>query len=283
MPMPKTTGFVNMDEACQALLRSTAAILGKVEVGFVVVGGWSPVLLEPNHSSLRHPGTRDVDVLLNDNPIVLESAVRALFDGGFRPSAKHEFQLLRSAQVNGKWLVFNIDLMTPREIDQNADSFADMFTDLLDLEVRERADDLESRFIKSIAFDTSAIVLSEGQYIQTPLNGPDLDGADTNCSAPILDLPAFVLSKCQSIKSVKRPRDAFDLYYVLTAPGGDATIKELARRCQKKPAARKALNDLRVHIEGSRDRFEKNVRYYAGDTLTDLTPTATFLALLPAV
>ena len=273
--------FHSVQDACHALLLTTAAVLSAADVEFVVVGGWSPVLLAGGHETLRHPGTNDVDVLLNDkDPNPIQRGVRGFLDLGFVPSAKHPFQLLKRVEVDGGPLVFNVDLLCPREIGRAFDPVADMFTDILDLKIRERKDSLETRFIQSIAFEASGTVLDKKMFMRTPVSGVDLDGAPTACDLPLLGLASFVISKCQSVRSVKRPRDAFDLYYVLTGPKGHETAAELVQLARANPDVSKHLDDLTGHVSDNEEAFDKNVLSFSEGRLQDTAPGQTLLSRL---
>lgn len=274
--------FSSIEEACHALLLTTTWVLQTANVEFVVVGGWSPVLLADGHECLRHPGTQDVDVLLNDEgPIAIQRGVQALLDLGFLPSAKHPFQLLKRLNVVGGPLVFNVDLLSPREILKASDPVADMFTDILDLKIPERAGSLETRFARSIAFEASGTVLERNMFERTLVSGVDLDGTSASYGVPLLGLAGFVISKCQSVRSVKRPRDAFDLYYVLTGPRGPETGAELARLARSHPDVAKHLADLEHYVEENEEAFDRNVFRCSENRLRDAAPGRTLLSILP--
>ncbi len=164
--------FGNLDEACRGLLLTTAAILNASKLRYVIAGGWVPILSEGAHPSLAHPGTRDVDVLLMDMPNTVRSAAEALLNAHFRPSAKHEFQLLRDAKVGAREFVFNVDLMHPNEA-----GTPEMFSDIFDLGVDDAYDPKQSRFIKSIAFKSAAIVYEQNLFSTASVSGFDLDGS----------------------------------------------------------------------------------------------------------
>lgn len=273
--------FLSIQDACHALLLTTTAVLTAADVEFVVVGGWSPVLLAGGHESLRHPGTNDVDVLLNDkDPVPIQRGVQGFLDLGFLPSAKHPFQLLKQVEVDGGPLVFNVDLLCPRETLRPFDPVADMFTDILDLKIRERRDSLETRFIQSIAFEASGTVLDKKMFTRTPVSGVDLDGAPKAYELPLLGLASFVVSKCQSVRSVKRPRDAFDLYYVLTGRRGQETAAELAQLAGANADVSKHLSDLRSYVCDNEEAFDRNVRRCSEGRLQDVAPGQTLLSRL---
>lgn len=146
--------FPDLNDACKGLLVTTAEVLNTSGLRYVVAGGWAPILAEPEHPSLVHPGTRDVDVLMTDDPAAVEAAAKALLAARFRPSAKHEFQLLRDATVGARDFVFNIDLMHPYEARSTPETYSDIF----DLGVNDDYDPSGSRHMKSIAFRSALIV-----------------------------------------------------------------------------------------------------------------------------
>ena len=119
--------FTDLNEACKALLVTTAEVLNTTTLQYVIAGGWVPILAESGHPSLSHPGTRDVDVLMTDDPAAVMAAANALLAARFRPSAKHEFQLLRDAKVGARDFVFNIDLMHPYEAQSTPETYCDIF------------------------------------------------------------------------------------------------------------------------------------------------------------
>jgi len=110
-------------------------VLNTSGLHYVVAGGWAPLLLGSVHPTPVHSRTRDVDVLMTDELKAVQAAARMLLANRFRPSAKHEFQLLRDAALGGWDFVFNIDLMHPYE----AGDTPQMFSDIFDLGVRPKA------------------------------------------------------------------------------------------------------------------------------------------------
>ncbi len=201
--------FNDLNDACKGLLISVATVLNGSGLRYAVAGGWVPLLTAPSHPSLTHPGTRDVDVLIMDELAAVQTAASALLVSRFRPSAKHEFQLLRDAAVGKHEFVFNVDLMHPYE----AGSTPEMFSDIFDLGVNDAYDPRGSRHAKSIAFRSAAIIYEQNLFSQIEVSGPDLDGRPCTVIVPILSAPAAVLSKCESVAVTKRTRDAFDVYY----------------------------------------------------------------------
>lgn len=260
MKPPPTYVFSSLDEACRGLLLTTSALLTDANVDYVVAGGWVPIILGSPHPTLKHPGTRDVDVLLLDDETGPKAAADVLLRADFRPSAKHEFQLLRDARVaddkgGERTFVFNIDLMHPKESAQRSE----MFADILDFGVKDDYDPSGSRHMKSIAFKSAMIVVEEKLFESAPVRGRNFDGRDTRVDVPLLNLPALVLSKCESASNAKRTRDAFDIYFALTGPNGAAAATELRRLAEGSPDVSAQLDKLRQLLRDEKRPFDLNV------------------------
>lgn len=218
------------------------------------------MLLEPNHPTLTHPGTRDVDVLMVDELSAVQSAAHALLAERFRPSAKHEFQLLRDAEVGTREFVFNVDLMHPYE----AGHTPEMFSDIFDLGVDDAYDPRGSRHAKSIAFRSAEIVYKEDLFTHVPVEGIDLDDRQCQYDVPILAAPAFLLSKCESASIPKRTRDAFDIYYVLSGVDGAKHASALRLLAERFEQVNQQVEVLRNFLRTEPDRFNRNVSHHAG-------------------
>lgn len=252
--------FNDLNDACKALLLSTVKVLNGSGLRYVVAGGWVPLLIEPEHPDLTHPGTRDVDVLMIDDLSAVQAAAQALLDNRFRPSAKHEFQLLRDAPVGAREFVFNVDLMHPYE----AGDTPQMFSDIFDLGVNDAYDPRGSRYVKSIAFRSAAIVYEEQLFSEVLVSGVDLDSQECREKVPILTAPAFILSKCESVSVPKRTRDAFDIYYVLSGVNGTTHAADLCSLAERFPQVDEQVGQLRRFLQDEPDHFNSNVSQHAG-------------------
>lgn len=257
--------FLDLNDACKGLLLTTVGILNASGLRYVVAGGWVPILLEPSHPALTHPGTRDVDVLMIDELPAVQAAAKALLVNEFRPSAKHEFQLLRNAEVATRVFVFNVDLMHPYE----ASDTPEMFSDIFDLGVNDAYDPSGSRHAKSIAFRSASIVYDENLFSRVVTSGDDLDSRPCSRNVPILTGPAFLLSKCESATIAKRTRDAFDIHYVLTGVNGAKHAAELRSLAQRFPQVECQVETLRRFLRANPDRFDQNVSLHARRLITD--------------
>lgn len=266
-------------DASKELLVEVSAILTGAGAEFVVVGGWSPYLL--NTTEYRHPGTKDVDILFSDGAarLGLERYVDLLLREGFMPSAKHDFQLLKPIEVNSHELVFNVDLLHPSESLKNPE----LFTDHLDLHIKDG--DLEkTKFVRSIALPSSNILFLEGfsQAVEVvaPLTG-------NSAVVPLISPAGVILSKCESVHLVKRPRDSFDIYIALMS-GGSSNIIQAISPYKHLDGVRHMLDSLNSFVAKksaiSVDFFEFDVRVrrYVKQTIDPL-PTIAVGQFLAAI
>ena len=267
--------YESTDDATRGLLLEVCRLLRPLLKNYVVVGGWVP-LLRTNNERLTHPGTKDVDLLLNDDRELLPQAVQTLFDAGYLPSAKHPFQLLRILNIREtstnetKEFVFNVDLMHPAE----AHARPDMFADIMELDIAEAYNPATTKLkIKSILFPSSAIVFQEKLWSPFSFEHDLPKGGRTSVEVPLLSEPGLILSKCKSVESSKRQRDAYDIYYVLSGEKGVETARALRDLGQCFPAVQKQLNNLQTYLGKESEQFNANVASYARDQAFDPLPS----------
>lgn len=251
--------FNDLNHGCKGLLLTTVGALNANTADYVIAGGWVPVLSDPNHPSLSHPGTHDVDVLLMGELSSVQSAARALLAANFRPSAKHEFQLLRNACVLTQEFVFNVDLMHPHEGDRKPE----MYNDIFDLGVNDAYDPRGSRHMKSIAFKSAAIVYEQNLFGRIPVEGTNLDGVWVTLDIPILSPSAAIMSKCESASIPKRTRDAFDIYFILTGTDGARHAAELRNLSNQFTQVAEQLEHLSKFLTDEPCRYNSNVALHA--------------------
>jgi hypothetical protein len=272
--------YPNVLDASRGLLLDVCERLSSLHTNYVIVGGWAPYL-RTTHETLHHPGTKDVDVLSNDDRKLLQDAVRALLSAGYLLSAKHPFQLLRTLNVKKgnehQEFVFNVDLMHPSE----AAAQPDMFADILELNIAENYDP-KKVLVKSIVFPSSSIIFEERMWDDFKLAATSLKGNDSNADIPLLNEVGSILSKCESATKKKRERDAYDIYFILTADNGADIADKLRLLSRRFPQVRAQLNFLRDFLLKDKGvQFQSNVmRYIPYEQGSTVRPAHDVLRLL---
>ncbi len=260
--------YASLAEGARALLVEACSVLNEKGVEYVIAGGWVPVLRGSSDTTLHHPGTRDVDVLFNDDRETIRNAVQLLLASGFVLSAKHEFQLLKALQVGSREFVFNIDLMHPTE----ASTSPEMFQDIMDLGIDDNYDE-NSPKVKSICFPSSAIIFERNLWSMFKVAATDSDGKHFECTIPLMDEAALILSKADSVKQAKRARDAFDIYFVLAGPKGETVASRLSQLSTSFAQVSDQLSLLRKFLNENSEKFDTNVSTYLGKTSVSPRPS----------
>jgi hypothetical protein len=253
------------EAAAQALLVEACGLLEGLH--FVVVGGWVPVL-RARHATLRHPGTRDVDLLFEDDPTHIAEAVRRLRSGGFLLSAKHRFQLLKPMRVCGEDLIFNVDLMHPLERGERPE----LFRDIMDLGIPDLSEPDGMMKVKSICFSASTIIFGEKLWSSFAIPGAS--------TVPLMEAAGLIVSKCTSVKNPKRERDAFDIYMTLTAEDGAETAAKVKALARKYAEVEEQTDRLGRFLGQEARIFDKNVAVYARGYAPEKSPAEAVKALL---
>jgi hypothetical protein len=193
-------------DGTKLLLRETCTILNKIDAEYIIVGGWTPFLL--NTSKYAHPGTKDVDVLFRDGYVKgsLRDVFSAFFDAGFSPSAKHPFQVLKPYKIGAQSFTFNVDILHPSESLKDPDLFVDHF----DFGFRTLIGSDGNLHARSIVLPSADILFngfSDTIELSVYLNdgGPPL-------KANLMNLIGLIATKSESFLNTKRQRDAFDLF-----------------------------------------------------------------------
>ena len=203
-----------------------------------------------------------MDILFDDEPEPIKSAVTLLLGAGYVPSAKHPFQLLKKLPVAGQPFIFNIDLMHPAESELERD----MFHDILDLGIKDDYDSHITHIIKSICFPSARIIFDEGLWSSFDFGATLPEGTKASDTVPLMDERGLILSKCQSVSNKKRARDAFDIYFVLSGPNGGPAAAQLKELAEKFPQVATQLAELKKFLVDSPDKFNERVQEYAGTT-----------------
>lgn len=192
----------------QNLLNDVNEVLKNYQ--FMVVGGWCPYFISESKVK-KHPGTKDVDVLFKKNLDENEwkQLVKKFREQNFIPSAKHPFQLLKEYEVGGEKFIYNVDLMHPHKGGLEKDE--SMFEEKYDYGVPQNHMSKMTYHLKTIVLLDSSYFfkssLSERRNVSLQL----LDGKRNEIEITFLNEAGIIVSKAESYKNAKRPRDAFDI------------------------------------------------------------------------
>lgn len=265
--------FESVLDGAKGLLVETIKLLNTLNINYVIIGGWSPLLR--NDTDITHPGTRDVDILFLEasQRNELGEVIKLFIDNGFLISAKHDFQLFKTINVCGKELVYHVDLLHPLE----ASAKSDLFVDHLDLgiPVNKLYQDVKGTHVKSIALEYSKFIF-DGYFKIFSMQYLDTKGIKTEINFPLIDESGLILSKCISVSSPKRQRDAFDIYLAFKQTNLEETKNKLKTAYQQNIQLKIALNKLLEYLIESSEIFDKNVISYlckCGSEISDLLPS----------
>ncbi len=243
----------SVEDGAKALLKDTAAVLSQFsKIEHLVIGGWCPVIR--NKSSIQHPGTLDVDILFrySNRPEFLSDVIGKFIQSGFDPSAKHPFQLLKRQVVNGNTLIYNIDLLHPRML-EDKDSVG-LFVDHLELDIPLNNAERRLKKMCSVALPNSEVLFNQNMYSIESVDGQ---------SIPLVTFEGMFVTKMDSCQKQKRERDSFDIYLAFINDGiNSQSLNQLASEDNR---IGESLNAFKLHLENKADEFNKNVKHFCKD------------------
>ena len=214
--------YSDLASAARGVLAEVVHVVSNVGRPYVVVGGWSPLLL--NAQPIAHPGTHDVDLLFRHGATTGELAdvVHALLAHGYLSSAKHSFQLLRVVEIHDREFVFNVDLIHP---DPVLGTRASMFVDHLVL------DDLPMLYrYQSIVVPMSALLFEEAGAVSFAMQSTTPSGSEVSVQIPLMTELGTLLTKSRSMSNPKRTRDAFDIFLAILQARDRAFLADQIRQ-----------------------------------------------------
>lgn len=214
---------------------------------YAIIGGWCPSLR--NNSSIKHPGTLDVDILFKDGHSqgALKMAITSLRNHGFMPSAKHPFQLLLRKSVAGVDLIYNVDLLHP----QMNEHSKGMFVDHLELDVPLDEEELKLKKMCSIVQPNSRIIFDEGLYSNYCID---------DISFPLVDFTGMFVTKIDSCQKLKRERDSLDILIAFDSEG--INFKKLADLMKKNRRLKMSLKGFQQFLKDKSTEFDANVALF---------------------
>jgi hypothetical protein len=207
-------------ELVRSLYLTVARVLGVYTADLTVIGGYVPHLLIPQTDLLlakKHVGTVDLDLVLElailDDERYKEIAA-LLRASGFEPDVKKE----TGARILQRWIAPGTDgkgsiefLMPPAPEDEGK---------------------FKPGQIKKLEGDFGAIVLRAGKLafrdrVEIEVSGTNLQGAKDTRTMGICGPAAFVVLKAFAHHLRDKPKDAYDLDYLLELyPGSPDSIVE---------------------------------------------------------
>jgi hypothetical protein len=202
--------------AVRTALIDLAQVLGDYLKDIVVIGGAVPWLLLPD-AETPHVGTIDIDLALNPKTLQTNKRyadlVQSLENNGFERQLEglQTFQLRKMVRVDEAELVaVTLDLLKPNKppTTRNRPALIPNF--------------------RVVDADGAEFALQNPQIIT--LQGAMSDGRNNTVRLPVADLPSFLVMKGYALQKRDKPKDAYDIYYVIkNYPTG---LEELAVLCQ---------------------------------------------------
>ncbi|MDO8360919.1 MAG: hypothetical protein Q7T08_12905, partial [Devosia sp.] len=179
----------------------------------------------------------------------LSEVVERLIQSGFDPSAKHPFQLLKKQTVNGKNLIFNIDLLHPRML-EDKDSVG-LFVDHLELDIPLNNAERRLKKMCSVALPNSEVLFQKRMYTVEEIDGERL---------PLVSFEGMFVTKMDSCQKQKRERDSFDIYLAFINDGVNA--ESIGRLASEDSRIGESLTAFIQHLKKRPDEFNKNVKHF---------------------
>lgn len=245
------TEYQDIQNGALGLLYETTSLLNMLKVKYVIVGGWTPYLL--NSKPIHHPGTKDVDVLFDEGykKGALKEVITEFLNNGFLLSAKHDFQLFKEMKVCGQKIIYNVDLLHPLEtIKPN-----DIYVEHIDLGIPADKYQSQTFKMKSIALPSSQS-LFDNQIISTyDLVLKTNDGKYLNQQIPLMGELGTLITKSKSVLVEKRYRDSLDIYLTIKQ---SQNLKLLLSKIKD---LKKVNNNTYNVLYGIKDAFEKNLLF----------------------
>jgi hypothetical protein len=203
-------------QAVKKVLLELGQILGDYWDSLVLVGGAVPWLLLQDAEE-AHVGTVDVDLVLNPQKLQQEARYAALVQlleqAGYQRQAEGigTFQLRKHIDVDDNQPVtVMLDLLKPNKPKTKKNRPA-LIPDF-------RVQDIEGA---ELAFENPTRLRLEGTMP---------DGRNNSVELPVINLPNFLVMKGFALGGRDKPKDAYDIYYVVRYfPNG---IEALAALCQ---------------------------------------------------
>ena len=256
-PEPRTA--LDYDSRAKSAVKIVLIELGQVLGDYlnclVIVGGAVPWLLLPD-AEVPHVGTVDVDVVLNPKKLQQDGRYAAMIQllerSGFERGADDlgTFQMRRRVLVDGgEPVLVTLDLLKPDKPKTKKNN-PPLIPDL-------RVQDIPGA---EFAFT---------KPLELTLGGVMPDGRNNTVTLPVANLPAFLVMKGFALVKRDKPKDAYDIYYVIKHfPAGIKTLAEECRSLLEHPRARAGFGGIAQKFAAFEGYGAQTVRDFLRDTLT---------------
>lgn len=221
-------------EAARGVLVDIGQVLASYSDCLVVVGGWTPDHLLPN-AEVPHIGSIDVNLALDAARLgsgrYAEMLKLLLNTRRYRQGPK-DFQLLVEVdlQDGDVPLLVEIDFLAPKEI-----------------KLRKNKPKLLAGF-RVLQADGCGAAFHAPRELQ--LSGQNVRGAENTVRLRVASLPDFLIMKAHAIGGRDKPKDVYDLCYVLEeSPGGWASLAADWRTRLQEPDVASAITILREKFD----------------------------------
>lgn len=232
-------------EAAHSVLLELAHLLGQYREHIVLVGGWVPEFLCPEHQE-PHVGSLDVDLAL-DHRHLTEARYRTL----------RQLLLERGYwQGNQPYIFFRTVTAGSGEIQVEVDLLGGEYEGTGRTRRTQRVQDLRLR--KARGAD-----LAFRDPVEIPLEGKLPDGGKDSVVVRVASIACFLTMKGMALADRLKEKDAWDIYYCLrNYPGG---LDRVVREC-------------RLHLSSRlfREGLEKISRHFASVESVGSTHVANF-------
>lgn len=186
--------------AVYSVLIELGQVLGAYTDKFVVVGGSVPWLLYPN-AQPQHIGTLDVDLSLDAESLgdgeyahLVDLLERAGYERGH--DGMRRFQMVRAVTVDDDEPVrVIVDFLMPREA-----------------KIAKNRPPIVADFAVQRAHGAD---IANEYFVQHELKGQMPDGRHNTVKLRVASIPALLVMKGYALTGREKPKDAYDIYYVI--------------------------------------------------------------------
>lgn len=220
--------------ACLSVMVEIMTVLGEFRDYVVLVGGWVPYFLLPDHRE-EHTGSLDIDLVLDHKHITEDSyrTILQLFDRhGYKPSDEQPFIFFREiTQADGSIIKVEIDLLSA-EYGGTSRSHR-----------TQKIQDIRARKARG-----SDLVFEDYLRIKIPARMPD--GATNEVSIKVSNIVPFIVMKGMALWESPKEKHPWDIYFIIRHyPGGINGLAEVFKPFLDNKLVIEGLGKIRKKFE----------------------------------